>query len=554
MGKFQADISDLPEAMTGLCAELKEFMREIGVEVGVWTPDGREAEPWRSQCGFTSMLEQAGGEISRACRKLAEQVMADGQAATARAETGHCIVGVPILRRRRLVGAAVGSFPVKEMLDEEHLARLCDRLGIDRQILTEQAEGAVRHSSEQAGDFLRILAQALEGIQNRFVARQELQSFSNNLATTYEELSLLYRTSGSMHVTQRPEQFLKKVCEELLEVMNISACVAVVYAHPPAIEEDLLVVSGQLGLLADQIETFVASRVAPRLADEARPIVDNAFRAAHSKASDGPVTNLVAVPLIGDEETLGILVGLNKLAGDFDSVDMKLITAIGGHIGVFLTNNKLYADLQDLLMGVLHALTATIDAKDPYTSGHSQRVALISRRLAEECGFDVEKVEQIYLAGLLHDIGKIGVPEATLCKKGRLTDQEYEDMKRHPMLGANILGGIRQLDEMIGGILSHHERPDGAGYPQGLVGDDIPIEGRIICIADCFDAMSSYRTYRDALPVEKVMDELRASAGKQFDAELVETFLSIDLKEFMDEIHQPAETVFPFRTATEEKR
>jgi len=550
MYKFDIGTSRPSGSMAAVYAELKAFMSDLGVEIGVWTPDGGEVEPWQPRCGFTSMLEQAGGGIKRACKELAEQVLADDKAAAGRAETGHCIIAVPIHRRRRLVGAAAGSFPVREMLDEEHLARLCDQLELDRQVLTEQARQTVRHSADQVGDFLKIFAEVLEGIQNRAVARQELQSFSDNLATTYEELSLLYRTSGSMHVTQRPEQFLKKVCEELQDVMNIAAAVAIVYAHPPAVEEDVLVVSGRIGLLPDQIQALVASEIAPVLASEGHPMLDNRFRAANSKASEGPVTSLVAVPLISDEETLGILVGFNKLVGDFNSVDMKLITAIGGHIGVFLTNNKLYADLQDLLMGVLHALTATIDAKDPYTSGHSQRVALISRRLAEQCGFEPKKVEQIYLAGLLHDIGKIGIPETILCKAGNLTDEEYEDMKRHPMLGANILGGIRQLDEVIPGILTHHERPDGRGYPRGLSGDDIPIEGRIICIADCFDAMSSYRTYRDALPLEKAIDELRACAGTQFDVELVEKFLSIDLEKFMEEIHQPARTVFPFRVTT----
>jgi putative nucleotidyltransferase with HDIG domain len=224
--------------------------------------------------------------------------------------------------------------------------------------------------------------------------------------------------------------------------------------------------------------------------------------------------------------------------------------AVGNQAAVFLTNNRLYADLQGLLMGVLHALTASIDAKDPYTCGHSQRVALISRRLAEECGFSPEKVQQIYLAGLLHDIGKIGVPETILRKKGRLTEEEYDVIKRHPLLGANILGGIRQLDDIVVGILSHHERPDGKGYPRGLKGDQVPMEGRILCLADCFDAMTSVRTYREALPLPAAIEEIRNNAGAQFDVGVVETFLSIDLKKFAEETKQPAKTVFPFGLQT----
>jgi len=542
------------EPMASVYGELRKLMGELGVDVGVWATDGSESEPWRPRCRFTEMCEQSGGEIKRACSELAARAISQDRPASSRAQTGHCIIALPIHQRRRLVGAAAGSFPVREMLEEEHLARLCDRLQLDRKAALEQARGSVRHSSDQIEDFLRILDGMQAGIQSRIIARQDLESFSDNLATTYEELSLLYRTSGSMHVTQKPEQFLNKVCEELQDVMDLAASVAIVYAHPPAIEEDLVVISGRIGLLADQTQAFVNSVIAPRLAAEDRPVLDNHFLAASGELSEGPVANFVAVPLISEEHTIGILVGLNKRSGEFDSVDVKLITAIGGHAGVFLTNNNLYADLQDLLMGVLHALTATIDAKDPYTSGHSQRVALISKRLAEECDFDSESIQRIYLAGLLHDIGKIGVPEAILCKAGRLTDEEYEDMKRHPMIGANILGGIRQLDEMIPGILAHHEKVDGSGYPRGLSGDEIPIEGRIICIADSFDAMSSYRRYRDALPLEKVIGELSDCAGEQFDAQLVERFLSIDLERFMGEIHQPAKTVFPFRIAAENRR
>jgi putative two-component system response regulator len=219
---------------------------------------------------------------------------------------------------------------------------------------------------------------------------------------------------------------------------------------------------------------------------------------------------------------------------------------------VFLTNNMLYADLQDLLMGVLHALTATIDAKDPYTCGHSNRVAIISKRLAESMGLPAQRVQQIYLAGLMHDIGKIGVPESVLCNPGRLTPQEYEAVKKHPALGAKILGGIRQLDDVIAGILYHHERLDGRGYPQGLYGDEVPLDARIIGLADCFDAMSSDRTYRKALPLEAVVNEVRKCAGTQFAPEVVAHLLDWDLENLLKELCQPAKTVFPIQIAQED--
>ena len=165
------------------------------------------------------------------------------------------------------------------------------------------------------------------------------------------------------------------------------------------------------------------------------------------------------------------------------------------------------------------------------------RVAAISRRLAEDCGFDEQRVDHIYLAGLLHDIGKIGVPEAILRKEGRLTDEEYESMKRHPLIGAKILKRIHDFEPIISGVLSHHERPDGKGYPRGLDGKNIPVEGRIVGLADSFDAMTSHRTYRKALSLEKAITELKAYSGVQFDSLLTEMLLSWDLDAYMEELH-----------------
>ena len=129
------------------------------------------------------------------------------------------------------------------------------------------------------------------------------------------------------------------------------------------------------------------------------------------------------------------------------------------------------------------------------------------------------------MAGLLHDVGKIGVPEAVLQKPGRLTDEEFEQIKQHPAIGAKILRDIKQIEDIIPGVLYHHERYDGKGYPDGLAGEDIPLMGRIICLADCFDAMTTSRTYRKALPLEVAMAEIRRCAGTQFDPRLAEVFL-----------------------------
>jgi HD-GYP domain-containing protein (c-di-GMP phosphodiesterase class II) len=170
-----------------------------------------------------------------------------------------------------------------------------------------------------------------------------------------------------------------------------------------------------------------------------------------------------------------------------------------------------------------------------------ERVALISRRLARAIGLPEAEVERIYMAGILHDVGKIGVPEAVLHKTGKLTAEEFDQMKKHPQIGARILADIKQVQDLIPGVLYHHERYDGKGYPTRLSGENIPLMGRIICVADCFDAMTSNRTYRRALPLEVAMIELRRCAGTQFDPVLADAFLNIsaaEIRALLSE-HQP---------------
>src|SRR5205823_14014514 len=133
----------------------------------------------------------------------------------------------------------------------------------------------------------------------------------------------------------------------------------------------------------------------------------------------------------------------------------------------------LFDDVRGLMMGLLHSLTSAVDAKDAYTCGHSERVALVSRHLAQQMGLADRDVEQIYMAGLLHDVGKIGVPESVLQKTGRLTPEEFDQMKKHPEIGARILSDVKQVKHIIPGVLHHHERYDGKGYPHGLAGTTI---------------------------------------------------------------------------------
>ena len=188
----------------------------------------------------------------------------------------------------------------------------------------------------------------------------------------------------------------------------------------------------------------------------------------------------------------------------------------------------LFDDVHGLMMGLLHSLTSAVDAKDAYTCGHSERVALAQPAIWRwKRDFREQQVERIYMAGLLHDVGKIGVPESVLQKTGRLTRRRIRADEKASADRRRDSRGHQADQDIIPGVLHHHERFDGKGYPAGLAGENIPLMGRIICLADCFDAMTSNRTYRKALPLEVALTEIRRCSGTQFDPVLTEAFLRI---------------------------
>ena len=182
---------------------------------------------------------------------------------------------------------------------------------------------------------------------------------------------------------------------------------------------------------------------------------------------------------------------------------------------------------EQLFLNVVSSLAGAIDAKDVYTNGHSSRVAHYSREIARRYGYSTKEQSDIYIMGLLHDVGKIGVPDSVINKPGRLTEAEFEQIKRHPVIGSQILNNIKEMPKLSVGARWHHERYGGGGYPDGLIGEEIPEEARIIAVADAYDAMSSQRSYRSIMPQEKVRSEIENGSGTQFDPKFVEIMLAM---------------------------
>ena len=183
--------------------------------------------------------------------------------------------------------------------------------------------------------------------------------------------------------------------------------------------------------------------------------------------------------------------------------------------------------MRKLFLGSVSSLVAAIDAKDPYTQGHSRRVQIISVAIGKQMKLNSEQLDELEISALMHDIGKLGVNESLLKKPGVLTSEERESLERHPVLGAEIVRHIPMFQNMLPGLLHHHERWDGSGYPLGLVGKNIPIYGRIVAVADTFDAMTSSRPYQETLTHEEARDLIIGWSGIRYDPLVVEAFAAV---------------------------
>ncbi len=243
--------------------------------------------------------------------------------------------------------------------------------------------------------------------------------------------------------------------------------------------------------------------------------------------------SLVAVPLKMKSRLLGWIAVLSfTKTKRFDEGQRKVLAIVGSRAAAAIENARLYEDLQATFQQTIEGLAQAIDKMDRYTAGHSSRVAMYAVYLALRLGLDEHEQEIVRQSALMHDIGKIGCV-MNLNKPGKLTQDEYEIFKKHPGFGRDILDPIKFLHPLVPGVHLHHERWDGRGYPLGLKGNDVPLMARIIAVADTYDAMTSDRAYRKALPHEVAVNEIERCSGSQFDPEVAQTF-----NKWLDEFHE----------------
>ncbi|HMK52603.1 MAG TPA: HD domain-containing phosphohydrolase, partial [Thermodesulfobacteriota bacterium] len=211
--------------------------------------------------------------------------------------------------------------------------------------------------------------------------------------------------------------------------------------------------------------------------------------------------------------------------GKFNKEDLSLLTSLADQVAVALDNSRLYQELEEMFFQMADSFADAIEKRDPYTGGHTRRVTLYSEAIAKYLPLEPLQRKWLKITSVLHDIGKIGIEDYILKKPDRLNPEEFEVIKRHSEIGAKIVEHIRQLKEIIPGVKYHHEQVDGKGYPDGLMGEDIPPLARIVAVADTYDALTTDRPYRKAMGKEAAVEEMKRCSGTQLDKEVVEAFI-----------------------------
>ena len=459
-------------------------------------------------------------EVFRRCRP---EVIGD--------EDPFAVLAIPLAGPEESPSVAVATFVTRSILPGEQFTRSSYALGMDPQVAATWAAGQTPWAAE-------ILARVSDLVMERMTAtsriekmERETENISAHLATTYEEISILYRLTQNLKISESDEDLGRLALEWMHEVVPAKGLAIYLL---PVVEEStesspqntrarpVLLRHGEcpldqarFGQLIDCLD----------LTSEHQPRVINRPDAECDDWPFSEIRQMIAVPLSEGDNLFGWLAVFNHVAGeDFTTVETSLLSSVAAILGIHGGNLELYRQQAELFAGIVHVLTSAIDAKDPYTCGHSDRVARISVRLAQEIGCNVEIVNTIYLSGLLHDIGKIGIDDSVLRKPGSLTKLEYEHIKEHVTIGHKILADVKSLDDVLPVVLHHHESWDGHGYPEQLPGKEIPLSARIVAVADAFDAMASKRPYRDVMPDEKIDEIFKSGSGQQWDPTIVEAF------------------------------
>jgi putative nucleotidyltransferase with HDIG domain len=435
--------------------------------------------------------------------------------------------------------SANGTF-VNERAVKEATARAGDLIRLGAAIL--EVRDPASAAAARTGNTMMVEDSAIESVIQR---RIEPSSFAwlKPEAGAVPELALLKRAQRHLSTLHRVSELLSAARDihslsdatlrAILEVLAADRSAIVLRRHGGK--------PGEAEVLAARSQTKASEPFAVSRTLVSDVIAEGVSVFAHDASSDARfsegqsvigqrVRSVMCVPLRTTDEILGALyVDSLSGAGRFNEADLELLAAIGNQAGVAMHRVRLMGELERLLLDTIKAIAATIDARDGYTHRHSERVAALTAQLAREMGLSQADRETAELSALLHDVGKIAVPDSILNKPGKLTDEEYAEMRKHPVHGARILGNIQSatVKAVLPGVQYHHERWDGTGYPEGLAAENIPFLGRLLGVADFYDALTSARAYRGAMPADEAIGLIEKGSGSHFDPAVAAALIRI---------------------------
>lgn len=344
-----------------------------------------------------------------------------------------------------------------------------------------------------------------------------------------KELSSLLGVCAIVNSSLDVHRILNNVMESATVMLNAEA------ASVGLIDEEhqqiyFEVATGSAGGQMKEIRISINEGVAGWVVREQQPLLvndvsqDPRFSKKVDDKTQFVTRSILAVPIRLRGKMMGVLEAINKLGDGFTQGDSELLAALANQTAVTLDNAKAHHSLRNTFLTLVRSMAVAVEEQDAYMAGHVDRMAAMCVAIGKEMGLPKEEVDRLHMAALFHDVGKLGVPDAILRKTHQLTPEEYESMKRHPELGAQILKSVTQFHHVIPGVLHHQERWDGSGYPFGLKGDEISLDGRIIAVADTFDAITTDRSYRKGLPDGVALEEIKRYTGAQFDPQVVAAF------------------------------
>ena len=398
--------------------------------------------------------------------------------------------------------------------------------------------GFITLSTLRKNAFSRENLRTLTTISNLLATSVENVRITLDLEKHIDEVSVLFEISQSITSTLELDEVLDSIVSFSIEMINALRCeLRLLDDSKKALE-----VKASRGLS----KSFLASKaiqigesIIGTCFEKKRPMSVSDIR----KVSDDPYSNLMrkekiigvlAVPIILHNKSIGVITIYTSKPKNFSQSEIDLLSTFASQASIAIENARLYANMKEQYMSMVMALAAAIEAKDTYTHGHSTKVMEYAVKISKEIGLDEDQIETVRYAGLLHDIGKIGVKDVILTKQGKLTEEEVAELHKHPEYGANIMERVAILKDIAPLTLYHHERFDGKGYPLGLKGSQIPLGARILAVADTYDAMIADRPYRKAFPFDYVKKEMFKAAGSQLDPSLVKVFFEILKKEGID--------------------